>query len=55
MGVGCIWKVESIIPEHITEEMMQEIICSKVANIIINEENKIWNMEKIDSKDMKDI
>ena len=36
----CIWNVECITNRDVTEEEMQEIICSKIANVLIKEENK---------------
>lgn len=36
----CIWNVECIVKEDLTEETMQEIVCSKIANVLINENNQ---------------
>lgn len=36
----CIWNVECIVKEDLTEEKMQEIVCSKIANVLINENNQ---------------
>ena len=41
----CDWKVECITNTEITDDEMQEIICSKIANVLINEENKIYTLE----------
>ena len=37
---NCIWNVECFTNEKLTETEIQEIICSKIANILINEENE---------------
>lgn len=34
----CKWNVECIVNEEITEEDMKDIICSKIANVLIREE-----------------
>ena len=36
----CVWNVECIANKKITEDEMQEIVCSKIANVLINEENE---------------
>lgn len=43
--INCIWNVECVTKEDITETEIQEIICSKIANILINEENKKRTLE----------
>ena len=36
----CVWNVECITNKEITEDEMQDIVCSKIANVLINEENE---------------
>lgn len=38
--MSCNFKVECIVPKEIPEEKLQDIICSKIANVIISEEKK---------------
>ena len=40
----CVWNVECITNREITEEEMQEIICSKIANVLIKEENENYTL-----------
>ncbi len=36
--MNCKWIVECIVKEELTEENMKDIICSKIANVLIREE-----------------
>ncbi len=36
--MNCKWNVECIVNEELTEENMKDIICSKIANVLIREE-----------------
>lgn len=38
--MNCNFKVDCIIPKQISEEKLQDIICSKIANVIISEEDQ---------------
>ena len=38
--MSCNYKVECITPKEISEEQLQNIICSKIANVINREEKE---------------
>lgn len=38
--MSCTFKVECITLNEVTEEQLQNIICSKIANVIISEEKE---------------
>ena len=42
--MSCIWNVKCITEMELTEEEMQEIICSKIANVLIREEKENYTL-----------
>lgn len=45
--MACIWNVECITSNNLTDDEIQEIICSKIANVLINDENENYTLVNI--------
>lgn len=48
--MSCNFKVECITPKEIPEEQMQDIICSKIANVIISKEKENYTFVEESNK-----